>query len=344
MIAKDIIAIATSIIISVGGSGVIICALANFISERIAKRIDGKYQQRFEQEFEKYKSIMEHRRYISKTQFDNEYQIYKQLSKAFFSVAVKLSSFEYKRIGKTYKEYRLQLMDTLKQSDDYFYSIRTPLSIATNVYYNVGTDICHGEYCGNTILCGIYMPFKGFDNSMGPKIRDMSVVAGKLASFFCLGKPYAYEYDHICELSSPDYHFFNNCPLKLNNEVGFVLFSILCSINYCIVFVEKYITEEIPQKFKFCYLMYYYLCDFILDLNKETGLNLFLNSDLKKRELRNCLAHYGLGQYIKNSDIVQSDVLNGLTIKAFKKDYFEVKEELYKFMNELADQIKRIIF
>ena len=52
MIAKDIIAIATSIIISVGGSGVIICALANFISERIAKRIDGKYQQRFEQEFE----------------------------------------------------------------------------------------------------------------------------------------------------------------------------------------------------------------------------------------------------------------------------------------------------
>ena len=38
-------------------------------------------------------------RYISKTQFDNEYQIYKQLSKAFFSVAVKLSSFAYKRIG-----------------------------------------------------------------------------------------------------------------------------------------------------------------------------------------------------------------------------------------------------
>ena len=54
---------------------------------------------KFEQEFEKYKSIMEHRRYISKTQFDNEYQIYKQLSKAFFSVAVKLSSFAYKRIG-----------------------------------------------------------------------------------------------------------------------------------------------------------------------------------------------------------------------------------------------------
>ena len=65
--------------------------------------------------------------------------------------------------------------------------------------------------------------------------------------------------------------------------------------------------------------MYYYLCDFILDLNKETGLNLFLNSDLKNRELRNCLAHYGLGQYIKNSDIVQSDVLKGLLLKPLRK-------------------------
>ena len=46
-------------------------------------------------------------------------------------------------------------MDTLKQSDDYFYSIRATLSIATNVYDNVGTDICHGEYCGNTIRLSV---------------------------------------------------------------------------------------------------------------------------------------------------------------------------------------------
>ncbi len=250
----------------------------------------------------------------------------------------------HKLLDRTYKEYRLQLMDALKEADDYFYSIRTPESIEMNLYYNVGADVCFGKYCGNTILCSIYMPFKGFDNSIGPKIKQLSVVAGKLASFYCLGKPYAYEYDHMCELLFSDYHFFNDCPLKLNNDVGFVLFSILCSINYCTVFVEKYIKEEIPQKYKFCYLMYYYLCDFILDLNKETGLNLFLNTKLKNRELRNCLAHYGLGQYIKNSDIIHSDILKGLTIKAYNKEYFEAKEELYKYMNDLADQIGKIIF
>ena len=249
-----------------------------------------------------------------------------------------------KLLDRTYKEYRLQLMDTLKEADDYFYSIRTLKSIVTDSYYNTGTDVFWGEYCGNTILCSIYMPFKGFDESIGPKMRDMSIVAGKLVSFYCPGKIYAYEFNHTCNLLSSDYHFFKDCPLRLNNDVGFVLFSILCSINYCTVFIENYITEEIPQKYKFCYLMYYYLCDFILDLNEETGLELYLNTKLKNRELRNCLAHYGLGQYIKSSDIIQSDVLNGLTIKAFNKDYFEAKEELYNYMNELANQIKKIIF
>lgn len=99
MTVKDILAITSALILSVGGSGAIICALSNFIAERIAKRIDNKYQQKLEIEFEKYKSGMEHRKYVSKTQFDNEFQIYKQLSKAFFAVAVKASSFAHRNDG-----------------------------------------------------------------------------------------------------------------------------------------------------------------------------------------------------------------------------------------------------
>lgn len=93
MSVKDIMAIATSIVLSVGGSGVIICALSVFLAERIANRIDGKYQQKIEQELAKFKSVVEHKKYVSQTQFDYEFQLYKQLSKAYFSVAVKASSF-----------------------------------------------------------------------------------------------------------------------------------------------------------------------------------------------------------------------------------------------------------
>ena len=38
------------------------------------------------------------------------------------------------------------------------------------------------------------------------------------------------------------------------------------------------------------------------------------------------------------------DVLKGLTIKAFGMDYRTAKEMLYKFLSDLAEQIKNIIF
>lgn len=101
MSVKDIFAIAASIILSVGGSGALICALSKFLAERIANRIDKKYQQRIDQELEKYRNVIEHKKYVSQTQFDYEFQIYKQLSKAYFAVAVKASSFAH-----NYKKYQ----------------------------------------------------------------------------------------------------------------------------------------------------------------------------------------------------------------------------------------------
>lgn len=42
---------------------------------------------------------------------------------------------------------------------------------------------------------------------------------------------------------------------------------------------------------------------------------------MKDRNFRNCLAHYGLGQYLSESDLIDDDVLKGLTNKAFNMNY-----------------------
>lgn len=73
MLVKDILAIASSILLSVGGSGVIICSVSRFLAERIVKRIDSKYQLMLDQELEKYRSLLDQRIYVSQTQFDNEF-------------------------------------------------------------------------------------------------------------------------------------------------------------------------------------------------------------------------------------------------------------------------------
>ena len=250
----------------------------------------------------------------------------------------------HKLLEKTYVEYASLLMEKLKESDRYFFSIRS-LREKIFGYYNVGTDLCNGNYCGNTILCAAHtpMPLLGKQDA-GATIRDINVVAGKLAAFFGCKEFLPYQYDDDKNIVQyKDYHFFDDCPLKEKTALGVVLFSILCNINYVTVFIENYFTEEIPQKFKFAYLQYYYLCDFIKDLNSYNGSKLTIDISLKSREFRNCLAHYGLGQYIEEKDIASSDILKGLTIKAFHLEYIEAKQQLFDCLNRLRDQIQNTI-
>ncbi|MEA4913344.1 MAG: hypothetical protein VB061_02115 [Christensenella sp.] len=250
----------------------------------------------------------------------------------------------HKLFNLSYEDYYDLQFNKLRESDKYFFSIRSLLEKIIG-YNNVGTDVFQGEFCGNTILCSIYTPIVTLGNEQcGEYIRNMSVIAGKLAvSFGCINHP-TFNYDDKQEVEYKDYHFYNNSPLKMNNDVGFILFSILCSVNFAIVFIDNYFLDEIPQKLKFAYLQYYYLCDFIDDLNMHNGTCFYLSKSLYNRDFRNCLAHYGLGQYLNDSEIIPYDHLKGLTFKAFGKDYYETKEVLYTMLKNLSTQIKKEIF
>lgn len=89
----------------------------------------------------------------------------------------------HKLFEKSYNEYSMLLMKALEESDKYFYSIR---GIREEIlgYYNVGTDLCDGEFCGNTIICAMHTPVVILGNkNVGITIKNISVIAGKLAAF-----------------------------------------------------------------------------------------------------------------------------------------------------------------
>lgn len=249
----------------------------------------------------------------------------------------------HKLFEKSYDDYMALLIDKLEESDRYFYNIRSPLEKIPG-YYNVGVDVCNNAFCGNTITCAMYTPVILLGNqNVGLQIRDISVIAGKLAAFFDCTKFPPYKYDNHLVIKPKDYHFFKNCPLKEKTDFEFLLFSVLCSLNYITVFINECFTEEIPQKFKFAYLEYYYLCDFIKEINAHNNTSFYLNNSLYDRNFRNCLAHYGLGQFLKETEVVENDVLKGLTDKAFNLDYFSAKEQLYNFLRSLTEQIEGTI-
>ena len=69
-----------AIFISIGGAGAVIVALGKWLANLTAQRILKKTEFEFSQKLESLKSNLEKRNYISKTRFDLEIEVYRQLS------------------------------------------------------------------------------------------------------------------------------------------------------------------------------------------------------------------------------------------------------------------------
>jgi len=89
--------IALAIVASMGGIGAIVMGVIKFggdkIAERLAKRYEHELAKKMEffknelaQEMEAFKSGLGRKDHISKTRFDTEFQVYRELSSAFFQM------------------------------------------------------------------------------------------------------------------------------------------------------------------------------------------------------------------------------------------------------------------
>lgn len=76
--------IVLAVVSSVGGIGVVIIAAVKFSADIIAKRLEEKYTLKMNKELEKYRIGLDSKTYISKTKFDTEFAIYRELSSSFF--------------------------------------------------------------------------------------------------------------------------------------------------------------------------------------------------------------------------------------------------------------------
>ncbi len=89
---SSIIDIASAIIVSLGGAGAIIISVSTFLVNRIASRLEDKYQLKLNKELEQYKAILEQRTYVTKHQFDIELETYRNLTKGIFEFMVALNT------------------------------------------------------------------------------------------------------------------------------------------------------------------------------------------------------------------------------------------------------------
>ena len=75
-----------ALLASVGGIGVVVCAIVKFCSDTITEKLSKSYQLKMDKELEKYKQNLENKKYVTQTQYDIELSVYRDLTKSLFLV------------------------------------------------------------------------------------------------------------------------------------------------------------------------------------------------------------------------------------------------------------------
>jgi len=99
---NDISGIIVTVIASAGGTAALITGMLKIVGEQILERVSLKYEQKLEREMtnykqqlnkemESYKKKLESKSYVSKTRFDAEFNIYRELSKSAASMVKTIS-------------------------------------------------------------------------------------------------------------------------------------------------------------------------------------------------------------------------------------------------------------
>lgn len=239
-----------------------------------------------------------------------------------------------------YEEVSALLEKCYDESDTYFSSLCKPIARHLRLYDIFGADLTDsGHFCGNTILGAVYLPgYNLGDSAYGPSLRDMAIIGGKYIPIFDAME--AYEIDSTLHFQYRDYGGLVKSPVGNKYSYRFLLFSILCQLNFVLYAVDQYIVPGVPTKLRFAYILYYYLCNMVPKINAKHGTAFSLNRNFYSQEFRNAMAHYKIGVYLKTYEIVPGDPMCGMTQKAFGMDFFQTMREIVGELRELADQLE----
>lgn len=243
---------------------------------------------------------------------------------------------------KSYSEILNQLQELYFESDKYFSSMCKPIAKTLKLYDIFGTYVIDGHFAGNTILWSLTLPgYHLNDQSYGPTLENLSTIVGSYIVKFDATQTYST--NSSIKIGTRDFGGFVKSPIGNTFSYRFVLFSLLCQLNFIIYGVDNLIGEEIPSKLRFSYILYFYLCGILPQVNSTHKTNFSLDTQYQSQKFRNAMAHYKLGVYLKPDEMIIEDPMFGMTQKAFGLEYHTVKQAIFSELASLSEQIEKYL-
>lgn len=231
-----------------------------------------------------------------------------------------------------------------KANNYYFSNTCKPIAKSLKLYNIYGCFIIDGHFCDNTILDSIYTPYFNLGAPDREYIKAMSEYLGRLVGVFGANKLKAFSVNVQAHFQKRDFCGFFPAPTGYRKyDKSFILFSIMCTINFLIFGIDKYVLDEAPTKLRFIYIQYFYLVDLVKEINRVFQNRFYISGRWYSRNMRNCLAHYGLGSVLQKDDLNENDAFGGLTNKLFNCDWQTLKNSLIEELWNLSEQLQKFL-
>lgn len=242
----------------------------------------------------------------------------------------------------SYQTNYLALNISFQNHKQYFDGIASPIARLFHLVDVYGVFSTEMAFCGNTLLADVYIPeYDLLHDDNGEFIKAMAIIAGNYTVIFDAMKPYPlhaakqfYDYDFGGLRKSPIGKSFTN---------KYVLMCLLCQINFILYCVIDYFENAHSSEIRFAYLLYYYLCGAIEDINDANDTCFTIDKQYCSKDFRNSVAHYKLGISLKPEELVDNDPLFGLTQKYLHVEALALKLFLIETLSRLANQLTKYL-
>ena len=167
------------------------------------------------------------------------------------------------------------------------------------------------------------------------------MIGGKYIALFLVKDPY--EINQSMNFECYDYGGFIKSPVGNAFSDRFVLFSILCQVNFILKCIDEYLLNATTTKLRFAYLLYYYVMRLLPEINQKLSTNFKMDDKWVCDKFRNAMAHYKIGVSLQEPEIITTDPFYGLTQKYFNSDFASVKDSIFVNLSILSKQFTKYL-
>ena len=225
----------------------------------------------------------------------------------------------------------------------YFSNVCHPFAKKLELYDVYGAYIIDEIHCDNTILDSVIIPNFSYENFDGEYIKNMSTVIGGLAVNFNATHEQLFQVDNSLHFITKDYGGFKKSPLGNKFSINFILYSLMCSINFVIHGINRLLIDDIPIKLRSSYLMYYGLKNITQILKENYNIEINYDGSWQSDKFRNCMAHYAIGPVMSQKEINKDDKFGGVTDKFFSMPWSEFNKIILKELMNVSSQLNELI-